>query len=222
LRVEGRAEMIRRNTWIVLVLLAALIGFSFYWGDRKARLSAEATPTPGSTTLISAADGSPTDIKIESSIGTAVEVARDEAGKWEVKRPSQAAADQGSAEAAATQAGALRILSDVHLGPDVIGLDKPTYTLTLGYGTSKTHKLLVGSETPIQDGYYAQLDGGQNVVVDKPGLDALVDLLSHPPYLATLTPVASSTPTAAPPTATPEATGTPVLSTPQASGTATP
>lgn len=214
--------MIRRNTWILLVLLAALVGFSFYWRDRKAKEAAAVTPTASSVTLFSAADGSPTDIKIESSAGTVVQITRDPAGKWVLKQPTEADANQGSAEAAATQIDALRVLSSVQLGPDVLGLDKPAYTLTIGFDKSKTRTLLIGAETPIQDGYYAQLDGGQNQVVDKAGVDALTNLLTDPPYLATLTPTASATPSPELPTATPQVTNTPAPSTPAANGTTTP
>ena len=195
--------MIRRNTWLLLVILAALVGFSFYLRDSKAKQAAAATPTSGSATLFNASEGSPTGIKIEDATGRSVEVARDQTGTWVLKSPTATAANQGAAEAAATQVTALRILAHIQLGLDIVGLDKPSDTLTIVFGSGKTHKLLVGSVTAIQDGYYAQLDGGPIQVVDKGGLDALLGLLTQPPYLATLTPVAS--PTASPEPATPTA-----------------
>jgi hypothetical protein len=209
--------MVRRNTWIILIVLVGLIGFSFYLGQSKAKQAAAATPTSGPTALFDPSFGSPTDIRIANSSGDVVQIARDQSGKWVLKAPTAADANQASAEAAATQVGALRVLSSVDLGPDVIGLDIPSFTITVTYNGGKTHTLLVGSETPIQNGYYAQLDGGHNQVVDKAGVDALTGLLSKPPYLATLTPVASATPTPEPATPTvaasatepPTATGTP-------------
>ena len=121
----------------------------------------------------------------------------------------QMAADQASAEAAATQASALRILANPQLGLDVVGLDKPTYKITITFSGGKTHNLAVGSVTPIQDGYYASLDGGASEIVDKTGLDALLGLLTQPPYVATLTPVAAPTSSPAPETPTREVTLTP-------------
>ena len=156
------------------------------------------------------------------SIGVSVEVARDQSGAWVVRAPTQAAANQASAEAAATQVGALRVLGSVELGPEIVGLDKPAYTLTVTFGPGTTHQVVVGSVTPIQDGYYAQLDGGPIKVVDKVGLDALLGLLTSPPYLATLTPVATSTPSPEPATPTLEATLMPVGSPAGPSATATP
>jgi hypothetical protein len=209
--------MVRRNTWIVLIVLVGLVGFSFYLGQTKAKQAAAATPTSGPTALFDPSFGSPTEIRIENSSGDVVQIARDQSGKWVLKAPTAADANQASAEAAATQVGALQVLSSVDLGPDVIGRDKPSFTVTVTYDGGKTHTLLVGSETPIQNGYYAQLDGGKNQVVDKAGVDALTSLLSKPPYLATLTPAAYATPTLEPATPTlaasatepPTATGTP-------------
>jgi hypothetical protein len=214
--------MVRRNTWILLFVLAGLVGFSFYLRNFKTRQAAAATPTSGSVSLFSSTDGSPNGIKIVDSIGVSVEVARDQSGAWVVRAPTQAAANQASAEAAATQIGALRVLASVELGPDIVGLDKPAYTLTITFAAGKTRQLVVGSVTPIQDGYYTQLDGGPINVVDKVGLDALLSLLTSPPYLATLTPVATVTPSPEPATATPEATLTPLGSPGGATATATP
>lgn len=210
--------MIRRNTWILLIVLVGLVGFAFYFTNQKAKTIAQATPTLGSTFLFSSSEGSPNDIKVEDSTANVVEVSRDASGIWSLKAPKVTAADQGSVEAAATQIGALRILSNVQLGPDVVGLDKPAYIITIIFSNVKTHTLTVGSVTPIQDGYYTQLDGGKIQIVDKQGLDSLIGLINSPPYAATLTPAVSATPANLPNTSTPETTLTP----PAATATGTP
>jgi hypothetical protein len=202
--------MIRRNTWILIVVLAALVGFSFYLTNQKIKQAAQATPTTGSAMLFSSTDGSPNDIKISDNIGNSVEVVRSASGTWGVTAPIVAAADQGSAEAAATQFSAIRILSNVQLGPDVVGLDKPSYVINLTFTGGKIHKITVGSVTPIQNGYYAQLDGLQVQIVDKQGLDAILGILKNPPYAATLTPEASATSSTLPEIPTPESTVTPL------------
>jgi len=226
--------MIRRSTLIVLIILAALIAFSFYLKNQQARQAARPAPTESSAALFTTADGSPTDIKIEAVAGSSVEFGRDATGTWVVKAPLAVPADQAASEAAATQVTGLRVLSGVQLGLDVVGLDKPTDTLTVTFRSGNTHKLLIGSVTPIQNGYYCQLDGGSVTVIDKLGVDALLGLLTSPPYLATLTPVASATlaltltatpaQTATPGStaAVPPASATPASSTQSAAATATP
>lgn len=213
--------MIRRNTWILLVVLVALIGFAIYFNKQKAQQATQATPTSGPVSLFSSNLGEPNDIKIEDTTGQSVEITRDSSGTWTLKAPTQDAADQGSAEAAATQVTALRVLGDVKLGPDVLGLDKPSYTVTLTFKNGETHTLTIGSATPIQTGYYVQIDGGNSQIADKQGIDALLGLLSNPPYAATATPAETATSTPEPATATPETTLTPADVMPQETETAT-
>lgn len=203
--------VISTTTWITLLVLVLVVGFALLFNQQKTKQQAAATPTAGTAMLFTSAEGQPNDIKIESSTGQSVEVARNDKGVWVLKAPTQADADQASAEAAATQIGALRVISDVQLGLDVVGLDKPAYTITLTFTGGKTHKLAVGSVNPIQTGYYVQLDGGKTQIVDKQGLDALLTLLTNPPYVATATPAVTDTPTV---TATPETTPTPIEATP--------
>jgi hypothetical protein len=216
--------MIRRTTWILLFLLVVVIAGALYINDRKAKQAASATPTAGegaSVPLFSPSTGAPTDITVKDTTGKAVEVARNDSNTWVLKAPTSASADQAAAEAAATQVTSLRVLSSVQLDLNVVGLDKPAYTLAFTFQDGTKHTLSVGSVTPIQDGYYASLDSGPIKIVDKPGLDALIGLLTKPPYAATPTPPITETPTVEPPTGTPlpAATDTPAAS---AGPTATP
>ena len=185
--------MIRRNTWVLLVILVIVIGGAFYFNNQKKTSASSATPTPSQNFLFSSQDGHPTDIKIDDTSGNSVEVARNAAGSWVLKIPT-AAANQDQAEAAATQLTSLNVLENVQLGLPDVGLDKPTYTMTITFDSAKTHKVLIGSVNPIQTGYYVQVDGGPVQVADKSGIDALVGMLTAPPYLATLTPTITSTP----------------------------
>jgi hypothetical protein len=212
--------MIRRNTWILLFLLVIVAAGAYYLNNRKAQQAASATPTAaggaGSGPLFSATPGAPTDITVKDTTGKMVEVARNGSGAWVLKAPTNAQADQAAAEAAATQVTALRVLSSVQLDLNIVGLDKPTYIMAFTFKDGSKHTLNVGSVTPIQDGYYTSLDEGPVKIVDKPGLDALIQLLSQPPYVATPTPPITETPAVEPsasplpaPTDTPEATASP-------------
>ncbi len=216
--------MIRRNTWILLVILLALIGFSFYLRNYKAKQAAAATPTAAaavSSPLFPADLGEPTDVSVEDSTGKMVEVSRNADGKWVLKAPTDAEANQAAAEAAATQVTSLQVLSSVALGFDVVGLDKPSYTMSFIFTGGKSHVLAVGAETPIQDGYYSSLDKGPVRIVDKQGIDALIQLLSQPPYAASPTPPITLTPSLPAATSTIELT-TPTPGTPAPAVTDTP
>jgi hypothetical protein len=211
--------MIRRNTWILLVILVVLIGAAFYFNNQKQKSANASTPTPAQNFLFTTQDGNPTEIKIEDTTGNSVDVARNSAGTWVLKAPTAAAANQDQAEAAATQLKSLNLLGNVQIGLDVVGLDKPSYIMTITFDSAKTHKVLIGSVNPIQTGYYVQVDSGPVQVADKSGIDSLVGMLAAPPYLATLTPtisltpIPSDTPTVILSTSSPIATNIPNVST---------
>jgi hypothetical protein len=212
--------MIRRNTWILLIVLVLLIGATFYLNNQKKTSASSATPTPSQKFLFSPQDGNPTDIKIQDTIGNSVEIALNATGSWVLKAPTAQPADQSKAEAAATQLTSLNLLGNVQLDLNVVGLDKPTYTMTITFDSAKTHKVLIGSVNPIQTGYYVQLDSGPVQIADETGINSLIGMLSAPPYVATstpattLTPASSDTPTALP-TETPSVvtTSTPISGT---------
>jgi hypothetical protein len=188
--------MVRRGTWILIVVLVVLVGLSLFLQRTKSNEVATPTATSSTSPLFGVAPGEPTTIRIENAAGDAVEVARGAGGKWQVTAPNRAEADQAAAEAAATQIGALKSLSVVRLAPAVVGLERPQYTLIITFADGAAHTLLVGALTPTQDGYYTQLDDGSIQVVDKFGLDELARMLVAPPYPATPTLAASATPVA--------------------------
>jgi hypothetical protein len=95
----GMAEMVRTSTWIALVVLLALVGFSFYLRDRQAKELAAATPTEGMAHLFDVDQGEPTLVRVEGPAGEVVEFSRDSTGQWVLNEPEDARADQAAAEA---------------------------------------------------------------------------------------------------------------------------
>ncbi len=183
--------MIRRSTWVTLIILAALVGLVFYLQRNKqvTKSDAQAFPTAANTTVFGAEEGLPTSFEIQSSTGQDVSIAHNMQKAWVVQKPIEADADQGLVEAAATQISALRVLNNqIDLGLDVVGLDHPAYTITISFTGGKQHVLQIGAETPTQVGYYATVDNGKVMIVDAAGITSLLNLLTTPPYQQTLTP----------------------------------
>lgn len=202
--------MIKRNTWILLVLFAVLVGFALFQKYKPASEEPDEDATPTETVaavefLFPAEEGIVTSILIESKDGELIGVERSDAG-WVVTRPVEANADQGPVEAAASQATALTILDRLDIDPAAAGLESPVYTITIGFTSGDTFTAEIGDETPIGSGYYARKDDGDVLVITKDGLDALLNLLWFSPALATETPPPSETPT---PTSTPSESATP-------------
>jgi hypothetical protein len=198
--------MIKRSTWVLLVILALVIGAYFFINNQSSKgKMLTPTATPGSF-LITQAQGVLQSLHIVDAKGDAFQMQRDLSKSWVITAPSSGAADQGLAGAAETQVGALSIVTTINPPADMsaLGLAVPAYTLDLGFVNGTTHRIEVGMLTPTGSGYYVRFDGGKIYVVAKSGIDSLVNLLASPPFPATATPVPSpETVTTTPEVATP-------------------
>jgi len=198
--------------------LLTLAGAYYYIKNRPQPADILVTPEASEqiTYLFTAEEGVPTSIRIESKAGEKVEVVRDASNAWALTLPLEAKADQASAEAAAAQVTTMRILDKVpNLDPSIAGLQTPEYVLTVKFNGNVERTVNIGVVTPSESGYYVQdASGGDVQIVSKSSVDALLSLLTSPPYLETLTPSATAT-------ETPLATATLEAGTP-ATETATP
>jgi hypothetical protein len=189
--------MIRRSTVVYIVLLLVLAGAYYYLNNREQPADIELTVEPGSevTYLFNAEEGTPSSIRIESKSGETVEVARGADNAWELTEPIEAAADQGVAEAAASQVTTMRVLDTVpDVDPSIVGLEDPEYVLTIGFTSGGERTVDVGVITPSESGYYVR-DGDTIVIVSRSAIDSLLGLLTNPPYLETLTPAPATSET---------------------------
>jgi len=207
--IKQRKPIFGAGTWFAVLLLVALIGFTVYLNREKEKTALETVTPASETTYIFAEDGSISSIEIKPSDGETVKVVRNAENAWAIEMPFEAEANQGLVEAAAAQVSALQVISPINAGkPEIFGLDKPAYVITIEFSGGKKHTLEVGDATPTNSGYYVRVDKDKILVTDLSGIDSLVQLGFFPPYLNT------PTPTALPPTLTPvpatEAVSTPV------------
>lgn len=206
-RTVSQKPVVSVGAIIMVVLLAGLVLLAVFMNQKKEALVNLATPTSGPAFVFDAKNGAASNVKVESSAGDTVQLVRNEKNAWEITQPTKAEANQGLAEAAASQIATLQRISDVDGSPDIFGLDKPTYTITVEFADKKPHTLEVGDNTPTNSGYYVRLDNAKIMIIDLSGIDAITNLMT-PPYLNTPTPP----PSPVPPTETPippAATATP-------------
>ncbi len=193
--------MLKRSTWLALIVLAILIGWMIYAKQYKAVVKEEAKSFPTLETHIVFNDetSQPNRIVIKAATGETVEMGLGMGNLWELILPFGGVADQGSVEAAATQIGSLRSVQEVTQIPlSELGLEKPAFIITIGFTDGKKHTLEIGDQTPSASGYYVRVDKDKTMIIEGSGIDSLLGLLATPPYL--LTPTASplpSTPTPA-------------------------
>lgn len=186
--------MIRRSTVVYIVLLLIMAGAYYYLNNREQPADIELTLEPAGTEaaqsyLFTAEEGAPTSIRIESKAGEAVEVARGEDNAWALIQPSEAKADQAAAEAAASQVATMRIVDTVpDVDPAIVGLQDPEYVLTIKFTDGGERTVDVGVITPTESGYYVRDTADQIVIVSRSAIDALLGILTTPPYLETPAP----------------------------------
>jgi len=180
----------KRSTWIVLVIFLALVGLLLYLNQNKPPAEeADATPTAVVEYLFNETAGLPTSIDIKARTGEQVTIERNEAGVWVLKQPIETEADQGSAEAAASQLTALRVISRPEVAPDDAGLVEPSYTMTVKLTGGTEEVVRIGDLTPTSSGYYTNINGSNEIlIVGQTGLDSLLTMVSSPPYVETPTP----------------------------------
>ncbi len=181
----------RRPTVIYVLLFLVMAGIYYYLNNRPKPADISVTLEPASVVsyLFTSEDGVPTSIRVESKTGGTVEVARDAENAWALTLPIEAKADQGLAEAAASQVTTMQILDSL---PDIdlkiVGLKNPEYTLTIKFTSGVERKAEIGVVTPTESGYYVRSAQGAVHIVSKSSVDALLGLLNSPPYLETPTP----------------------------------
>jgi hypothetical protein len=196
--------MIRPATVVYIVLLLVLVGAYFYLKNREPVADIAVTSEPGAevtpeTYLFTAEEGTPTSIRIESKAGEMVEVARGQDNAWELTQPEETRADQAAAEAAASQVTTMRILDTVpDLDPSIVGLEDPEYVLVIKFSGGEERTVDIGVITPTESGYYVRDAADKIVIVSKSAIDSLLELLTNPPYLETLTPAPTTPETGTP------------------------
>ena len=186
----------RRSTLVVLLLAIIAVGAYYFFNNRQKTEPVDVLFTPEPTTevtfLFDATDGIATSIRIESKAGDVVEVARNAENLWTILEPSEASADQGLAEAAASQVTAMRILEKIqNVDLEVLGLESPEYVIRIIFTGGVERNAEIGVVTPSESGYYVRTEQGEVVIVSRDALDTLLGLLTNPPYALTPTPDAT-------------------------------
>ncbi|MEZ0396183.1 MAG: DUF4340 domain-containing protein [Anaerolineales bacterium] len=182
--------MFKKDTLIVLLILAVVLAAYFLWKNWEPPQAetSEPTPTSGSYLLFTSDLGLLTSVRITDG-RTTVRLERDPSGPWTVRLPRPGEADPARAGAVEIQVMSLRVLNQVEadLAPDVLGVDQPAYVIDLAFAGGTAYQLEVGRKTPTGSGYYVRVNG-TDYIISASGIEALANLLTAPPYPATPTP----------------------------------
>jgi hypothetical protein len=181
--------MIRRSTWIILLVFLVILAGAWYLQKYQAEKAANATPTAASKLLFDGVDQAQiTGVEIEGALGQTFAVAKDEAGAWVVAGFTAADTNTYLIDDMLTQISSLTILSELDptLALENIGLKVPVYTLRLTLQDGQQKTVQIGNVTPTKSGYYTQLEDGKVAVVTKFVVDNLITYLDNPPVATPL------------------------------------
>jgi len=207
--------MVRRSTWIVLLIFAILVGFAIYfqrYQANKPTVVSTATPTEPPTYLYSLGEAQVDGIKIADNAGKNIDLYRDPlTSQWGIANIPVDQVDTTKIDSISSQLVLIQIQDTLAqtVPLSTIGLEPPAYTITLSTSAGKQFVTYVGIQTAIGSGYYVQDATGQVVIVGKTPMDSILELVNTPPLLPTATP--TETPTGA---STPVPTSSPVTATP--------
>lgn len=192
----------KRGTIAAVLIFLILLGATLVYNQVQ-----QAAPTESPWTLI-ATEGylvqlSETDIQqvtLTNSSGMVI-VGRDDTGLWKLIQPENAAIELGTMEMRVTDLLNLEIQQEIGTQPadSATGLDHPQGTIEIVTRDGSVHKYLVGSASPLGDGYYARDENGLLVVLNNVSVDNVFDLITasfatSTPTLASVTDLPTSTP----------------------------
>jgi hypothetical protein len=181
--------MIRRSTWVVLLIFALLVAGMYGWQRYQGNKAvAQPTPTFGPADMRPFSPGGTiVFLHVDEAGSKTVEVIRDSQGKWSLSVPGGQEADTAAIDSVVTQLESLapaRLL-DQPPGLEAMGLDKPVYHLVVKTDSGEQVTADVGGLAPTQTGYYVKVNDNTFYVIDKGSVDAIVSLAANPPVMKT-------------------------------------
>ncbi len=191
--------MIRRSTFILLLVFIVLLAGVAFWQRTKGSEEIEGTPTAVQEYLFEI-NGQITALKITSAEGKVVELSRNDNGEWELIQPENEETDSTTAESTTSRLSALRVLTKLEtetqdsIDLSAVGLDKPSYELSITLDDGSIILTKIGNITPTDSGYYVSGSGRGILIVDKYGMQSIIDMLDNPPIMPTPT-MDTTTPT---------------------------
>ena len=165
------------------VVLAALLGALYWSNHHKASEDAGVKPSPDAAPKILSVDKTGvTRLAIRRKDQPELDVARSDAGTWQITAPKPLAADQDAMSSLLSLLSPLnsdRLIEEKVTDFSKYGLAPPVLEVDITFKDNKTQKLLIGDQTPSGSNYYAAEAGEPRLYTiagyNKSGLDKTAD-----------------------------------------------
>jgi len=198
--------MVRRSTWIVIVIFAALAGLAWYLQKNPVLESSQSTPKAAESYVFELDTNKVTGLRIVGPDGRVFSATRSADATWKLVEPANPnPVDSSKVESNLGQLLKLQTLSQLEAPPalEAVGLVSPDYLVEIQMSDGSKHRLEVGNQTPTTSGYYVRVDNTELLVANKYTLDSILAMVKTLPLMATPTAEPTQTPVEPVSTATP-------------------
>jgi|DewCreStandDraft_4_1066084.scaffolds.fasta_scaffold105791_2 hypothetical protein len=182
--------MIRKTTWVVLLVFALLAATVFLWQRSQEEGAAQATPEMMETAerqYLFDIEGEVASLRIEHVGQKSIELVKDQAGQWTLTGSSASALDSAAVDGIISQLSTLPLVGTLQTVPELqdLGLSTPSYRILVVQKDGKQLTASVGKMTPTGSGYYVLSSDRRVYIANEFSLQAILDLVENPPYLPT-------------------------------------
>ncbi len=191
--------MIRKSTWIILIVLVVLLGATWYleWspaGKERARGTPTATPYP---TLFEWNNVDVAAVTLNTLSGESIGFRRNLDQSWGFVGITNLSINQGTAEQIVISLQSIKVQENLgaefNLG--IVGLENPNYIFTITFNDNRVTEIRIGNATTTGTGYYIQVNDEPPVVVSKGSIDSITSIFTRDTLtLPTPTPFPTSPP----------------------------
>lgn len=152
---------------IAAIVLAALSG-ALYWSNRhpESEKTAKASVDAAPPKILDLKQEDISRVAIKKKGGEELDLAKGDAGKWQITAPKPLGADQEAVSSLLSSVSSLnsdRLVDDKATDLNQYGLAQPSLELDVTTKDSKPQKLLLGDETPAGSAVFAKLEGDPRV-----------------------------------------------------------
>lgn len=169
-----------KSTWFILgafiVLLGALVLLQN--SGNQAEMPTEITPMPAlrnfdSSELVS--------ITYQLNVNDTIKFEKFDQLTWEISSHSEGHVTAGNIETITSILSNLRIISDLSSPPSLnqIGLSPPEKSIRFVFEDNSTYLLEIGNPTPLNNGYYAQINRNTTVILPLNSIDQITSLIEN-------------------------------------------
>ncbi len=178
--------MIRRPAWIAIAIFILLAAFTLLLEKRGDDLPfSKTTPTPTVYQVVSHADADITKVSLLRD-GHEISAIKDATLGWNFLSPPSIKDEAGTFQEKLSEILSFKVMrvlptetTDILMGLE----NNPALKITIEYSDGQKDVISIGDPTPIESGYYARLQNGDAVILNKISVENVTELFTqfYPP-----------------------------------------